>query len=785
MVYLMEKNTSQLLQMFTEKPLLTYPLALLLVIAPFLQGLYFEQAFYPFLVFFSLLFIISLYDQVKKKELMLFNRALDWAMLALLISYLISLFSAASIHSAVVGIMRFSSYVMMFWLCLRLARQPKGYTFLSWVLYFTGFSMAVFGLLVDCGILQYVNMKPGDRITGMFDYANTFGIYVAIISIIGWGLILSSENIITRILVSGGNAVLLIAMLGSLSRGTWLLYPFAVILFLFLVGKGKRLYSLFVWFSSLIPAFIMARLFLKQTPTPVDIIFIILGFIIAACFQFGAEYVLKRLSQKNLFEQFKDYRRWILIIGFSFILCIGLLYVVKFNNYSSQSPFARLTNISLQDTDLQLRLQFNKDAIKIIKDYPLIGVGAGGWEAVYHKYASQLYWSDKPHNYFLQVGVENGIIGFLALLSIWLMFIKLLWDYYKKKISNNDTSLFWAGATACFLLGAHSLIDFDMSYSAIAFILYGLMGALEGHTLLHTTVIEKVVDKKKPRHKQRNINLRADRIGMVSIALASIAALCLFFTATSFWAAYRYFKSAQGIMNQEPNQALVLFDKALQYDPLNAAYWNQYAMFWSAVAVANQQPNAHQQALAASEKAVGLDPYNLKILNGINQVYSNLGEYERAVNLAETITDANPRDPGAYENLAMHHILKGLQDLDSGRLDQARTSWEKALTIPNRVPSDLEIPPVGLHLTSGQALLLLGNAGQGEQQLRQMLTYAGEAYSQGVLMQQRSSQLTAMRRQTQLWLIAFSENQPDMTETDLQEITRIKGWLSKVGVSGS
>jgi len=529
----------------------------------------------------------------------------------------------------------------------------------------------------------------------------------------------------------------------------------------------------------------MARLFLKQTPTPVDIIFIILGFIIAACFQFGAEYVLKRLSQKNLFEQFKDYRRWILIIGFSFILCIGLLYVVKFNNYSSQSPFARLTNISLQDTDLQLRLQFNKDAIKIIKDYPLIGVGAGGWEAVYHKYASQLYWSDKPHNYFLQVGVENGIIGFLALLSIWLMFIKLLWDYYKKKISNNDTSLFWAGATACFLLGAHSLIDFDMSYSAIAFILYGLMGALEGHTLLHTTVIEKVVDKKKPRHKQRNINLRADRIGMVSIALASIAALCLFFTATSFWAAYRYFKSAQGIMNQEPNQALVLFDKALQYDPLNAAYWNQYAMFWSAVAVANQQPNAHQQALAASEKAVGLDPYNLKILNGINQVYSNLGEYERAVNLAETITDANPRDPGAYENLAMHHILKGLQDLDSGRLDQARTSWEKALTIPNRVPSDLEIPPVGLHLTSGQALLLLGNAGQGEQQLRQMLTYAGEAYSQGVLMQQRSSQLTAMRRQTQLWLIAFSENQPDMTETDLQEITRIKGWLSKVGVSGS
>ncbi len=793
----MVQNISQFFQTIAKKHLFIYPLCLLLLVSPFLHGLYYEQDFLHYFFFLALVFVISLIEQIKHKELGLFNHPLDWAMLALLLSFVLSLISAVSIRSAVVGVMRFSSYVMIFWLCFRLAKQMKGLALFLSILYVSGFCMAVFGLLVDCNVLQYPYMNPGDRITGTFDYANTFGIYVAVISIIGWGLLLYNENIVVRAIFSGANALLIIGMLASLSRGTWVLYPFAVLLFLLLMKKGQRLKSLLVWLSSLIPAFIMARLFLQDTPTPDHVIYLILGFTIAAGLQVGTDRFTELLSQKGLMEQLKRNRRWIQIISVVFILCLVLLYISKFNGISPESPFSRITNITLQDSDLQLRLEFNKDAVKIIKDHPLIGAGPGGWEAVYHKYSSHLYWSDKPHNYFLQVGVECGILGFLALISIWLMFIKLLWDYYKEKHSSNGFCLFWAGATACFLIGAHSIIDFDMSYSAIALLFFGLMGALKGHTFVQPTNIEHKKDLKK-KHRNQKQPLTSNAVIPISVAL--IATLGLLINTASLWAAYNNFNSAQKIMNQDPNQALTLLNRSVQYDALNAAYWSQYASFWAAIAVANQQQHARQQALYAAEKAIELDSYNLKILNGINEVYLKLGDYDRAISLAENIINANPRDPAAYENLANQLVWAGICNLDINQGANARALWTQALLVKDRVPQDMEVPAVGLNYTSGQALLLLGEKAQGEQFLFNILNNQQYFVNSPVIyLQKRNDQLKNYRVEAGIWLAASLELSGNSVEankilTDIptseQEKTRayieqIKTRLTKVQSSGN
>lgn len=780
----MLKRTNEIFQAFGERPIIKVPLVLLLLISPFIHGLYGEQFFLPFFLFITVLFIISLCVQIKNRELKIFDHPLDWAILVLLLSFVISLINAVSIRSAIFGIMRFSSYVMMFWLCFQLARQPKGLTLFSITLYVAGIGMALFGLLVDCNIIKYLYMNPGDRITGTFDYANTFGIYIASISIVGWSLVLSSKDRIERALISGGNTILLIAMLGSLSRGTWVLYPFAVLLFWFLIGRGQRIKSLIVWLSSLIPAFILGKLFLQHTPTPDHFIFLVLGFVLSAGLQYGGNFAALWFSNKNLLVKIRHHYKWILLIGIILLLSMGLIFSLQFGGFSSHGPFWQLTKISINDSDLQLRLEFNKDAIKIIKDHPFIGIGPGGWEAVYHKYASHLYWSDKPHNYFLQIGVESGIIGLLALISIWLLFIRLVWDYYKAK-NIKDSSIFWACATACFLLGAHSIMDFDMSYSAIALLLFGLMGALEGQVHISSNEIEKSVNQKN-RNKSRNIKQQADSKGMITIGLALATAFILLIPAASFWAGYKYFRSAQAIMNQDPNQALVLFNKSLQYDSLNAYYWNQYATFLAAVAVTTQQPSAFQQALIAAEKAVEMDPYNLVVLNGANSVYLKLGEYDRAVTLGDIIINANPRDPAAYENLAICHILKGLHELDSGKLDEARKSWEQSLLVNNRVPADIEAPAVGLHYTSGQALILLGNRQQGEKELRQMLTFSGNYYSLGLEVQQRSQQVSQLKVQALIWLAALLDDQPEsqqlknmLGESHMQEVEKAKSMLSK------
>jgi O-antigen ligase len=49
-------------------------------------------------------------------------------------------------------------------------------------------------------------------------------------------------------------------------------------------------------------------------------------------------------------------------------------------------------------------------AVEIVKDHPIIGAGAGGWEALYRQYQNYSYWTTETHSHFLQVWVETGTL---------------------------------------------------------------------------------------------------------------------------------------------------------------------------------------------------------------------------------------------------------------------------------------------------------------------------------------------------------------------------------------
>lgn len=80
---------------------------------------------------------------------------------------------------------------------------------------------------------------------------------------------------------------------------------------------------------------------------------------------------------------------------------------------------ARVASISLENRDVQARLLWALDGLKSVRDYPVLGVGGGGWDAIYHKYQSYGYFSTQVHNDFVQIWLEGGTLGVLALLGMF------------------------------------------------------------------------------------------------------------------------------------------------------------------------------------------------------------------------------------------------------------------------------------------------------------------------------------------------------------------------------
>lgn len=82
---------------------------------------------------------------------------------------------------------------------------------------------------------------------------------------------------------------------------------------------------------------------------------------------------------------------------------------------------ARFSDAGTDSTSIQ-RLDYWRAGLKMIEDHPFLGVGYFNFAQVYSSHASNKLWHGKaqlPHNIFIQVGTDAGLIG----LGIFLMLI--------------------------------------------------------------------------------------------------------------------------------------------------------------------------------------------------------------------------------------------------------------------------------------------------------------------------------------------------------------------------
>ncbi|MCL7454601.1 MAG: O-antigen ligase family protein [Anaerolineae bacterium] len=113
-----------------------------------------------------------------------------------------------------------------------------------------------------------------------------------------------------------------------------------------------------------------------------------------------------------------------------------------------------------------------QDSLLLARDYPLIGAGLGGFMMLHSSYALLIHvgYSVHSHSLFLDVAIEQGLGGLLALSVMWLLFAVAAWRGLIQGRERPGAGLLAAAALSLVVLVVHGLVD-DVLYGSRAVLL--------------------------------------------------------------------------------------------------------------------------------------------------------------------------------------------------------------------------------------------------------------------------------------------------------------------------
>ncbi len=701
-------------------------LYMLIFLSPFWRGLFFEQDLLPAVVLASIAFLLCIIDQFLARDNDFWREPLDIAMLALLLAYLLSIINAVHRHDAIVELLKISTFVMVYWMAVRAGKNERDFKRLLLAAYLAAVGMAIIGLGAAMGWVHFEGAYEQGHIRSTLQYHNALAIYLAAMNIVGLALSLRTERSLSRLAYTGGNYLLVVVILGSLSRGTWLLYPLAMGAFIFLIPAAYRRragYQLLMFIGAGLWA---GRLFfnnLNHSQELAALAFLLIGLLLAM-----SANIIKlspRFYPGNLEGKFKKSKSLLTVAGIA-LLILAIFFIANPTSLTGvmryivpDTAIARAQKTSVQDTSFKERLTTNKDALKIIAGHPVIGVGGGGWQALYHSYASSLYWVNEVHNFYLQIWLEAGTLGFMAAAALAFFFLRMLIRSRVLSREYPDSIEIWAVAAAVALMAVHSSFDFELSMAAVGFLFFALIGLLRGRT----TALNNGLLPEQPRRKDKR-GKQPDKsyLLLMPFLLAILLALSAGLTALAFHtAAGQADRGAKELEAHRLEEAQSLFQKANRLDPYKGAYQVNMAQAAAIEASQGKNASAYNRALDHAQKASGLEPYNPSLHTALFSIYGMLSRPDLQIREMQAAIRVNPFLAEPYELLSKTAMPAALSCMDRGQRSEANTYFEMVVRAREKMPPALAQSIPIVNLAAGQASLLLGDIDQAGSYLTQAL----------------------------------------------------------------
>lgn len=320
------------------------------------------------------------------------------------------------------------------------------------------------------------------------------------------------------------------------------------------------------------------------------------------------------------------------------------------------------------------RSVFYKDGLEIFKDHWFLGAGGGAWALLYFAHQSYLYWTTQAHNYFMQVAIECGVIGFLIFIFLMLSILVMFLSEYRNKWHGLNEERILQGAlfTSIVALAMHSAIDFDFSLSAV-FLLFWELTALFNSRYKNSSLNE-TKELKLPfieRLLKKIDQYRAVRSFKIHPVFGLVAALAIVVFPIVFNVSKGYAAKAEDAISVHDNYTAIHYmAKAVEADPFNPVYRLNYAKYLTS----GENPSTEnmKEADKQAAKADSLAKYDFNfyigtqrtdILPRITDYYFSTGNIDKGLSVVDRLISLRPFVPekwqervGAYYEVAMFYF---------------------------------------------------------------------------------------------------------------------------------
>ncbi len=640
-----------------------YLLLPLLFLAPFFRGLFFYEELNVAHMYTAV--IAGVYFYLNRDKLRFSKSIMDYAGAGLVIAYLLSSFVAVSSRGGIGLVMKNLNYFLVYLLVAQVVKNTDQIKKILITVFTSGVIVALIGLGNFFGSFETDGGVLDGLICSTIQYHNATAIFLFAIGMLGLALTVYFKDGFARTLTAGATYVAIITAMGAGSRGALLVTPIAMLIqFLGLPRADKEKYFYTV-LAVTVPLVITSKSVLTLNVENSDSYYwgiLFLGFFLSCLIQFGFDRFIN-LSGKTK-------RGYILSTGAIVAVALAAVVVVKGAEIMPASVVDRVKEFNLQNNNVLDRFNFYEDAVKVVKDHPVLGVGGGGWKSIYRSYQNYWYDTTEVHSHFFQVLVETGALGFILYLLLWLGLlissIRLL-----RSASPEMKLLTWTAFSTAIGIGMHSAIDFTLSLGAISILLWFLMGLVRAgeeqtfgndnyfSTPVFDTGIRKI-------------------IGII-ISVVFFAA-----SASFFWSTLNVNKAIDTYQQGDLEGAIATMEFAVKLDPYTTKNLTDLSIMYTEKA-SRGDVGAISQALSASEKAVQNDSGDGEVRWHLAKAYYNSRNMEKGVQTAEEAVNLAPFVTRGYIQLAMYYNAVAQFYLQAGDKETAHILLEKTLAIPERM----------------------------------------------------------------------------------------------------
>lgn len=674
-------------------------ITLLIFLGILAWGTYFVPEQLVGLVLIGLVFIVFVLF-CGKSERLAPRTLLDYSLIGILAAYLLASIDAVNPRDAVQEVLKQSGYLMVFWMVSRIVTTPQRRLAIMAAFGASASVVALLGLVFAAGLIPFNLSVNGGRIASTLQYANALGGYLVTGSIVILSLRSQASKLSSMIMWGLGLYTCVLVLAFTYSRGAWLVFPIALMIYWIAIPSGSRMQSgvaLIPALLAVIPAAVLLEPSLRASQAKGIWLALVVGIAILVAVE-TLLYVARSWQ--------KGWRAGLVLF---LLVTIGVLVAAKLE--IPRDILNRLDAISLADLSAVSRLDFYGDGLRIVKDYPVSGTGGGGWESVYRSYQTWGYTSKLAHSSLVQIAVESGSVGVLMSTVSWFGLGLLFYRTRRARAEGLDLS---AGAFAASIaLWGHSLIDFTLSVPAIGAYLWALMGLVG-------------TDAKSCQEGNVHIGLASRDLIFRKVLIAVTPLFILLTLSLMVGNAYSQ-KAVVALAKGDFWRSANLYRTSLKYDPLASAAWIDLGQAQLAIGLGTSDDALTQQALRSFERGIALNRLNGRFHRIVGSAEVSLGVFDKGIARLEKATELEPFETVQYETLAQAYIYVGMVNAANGEKVKAaayyrklegvqKTMKDRAGSIPRFVPPYLRMPektpPV--IFASGRAKSFLGEWGQAQ-----------------------------------------------------------------------